>query len=115
MLQEQSLANFRELNNKSHSSTLLNNLGDSYRMKGELDRALECLEQSLAPCYDLGFLKQAANNHDFLIQILVEKGDIERANKYLLDMEQLKNQLKDDDINLMYLLDRSQPPDQTIF
>jgi hypothetical protein len=48
-----------------------------------------------------------ADNHDYLIQILIDKGDLKRAQISLNDLEQIKNQLKDEDINLLYLYDKA--------
>jgi tetratricopeptide (TPR) repeat protein len=55
----------------------------------------------------LGKLIQLTNNYDYLIQILIDKGEFERAQISLHQMEQLKNQLKDRDINLLYLYDKA--------
>ena len=100
---EQSLAISKELNHKQLISSNLNNVADAYRMIGELDRALECSEQSLAHLSKIGGLKRIAINHDFLIQILIEKGDLEQAQQHFKHLEQLNNQLKDESINLMCL------------
>ena len=86
---------------------VLNNVSYSYRIGGELDRALECIEQSIALHRELGKLFQLTNNYDFLIQILIGKGDLERAQISLHQMEQMKNQLKDEGINSAYLYDKA--------
>jgi len=86
---------------------VLNNVGDIYRRKGEFDRALECLEQSVALHQELGNLWDTASVHDNLIQILIDKGDLERAQQSLRDLEQLNNQLKDKVINFCYLFDKA--------
>ncbi len=104
---EQSLELFKELNNKWGMANVLNNLSIIYKMRGELDRALECIEQSMALNRELGLLGALAGNHDFLIQILIYKGDLERAQISLHEMEQLNNQLKDKELNLVYLFDKA--------
>ncbi|MHA2325604.1 MAG: tetratricopeptide repeat protein, partial [Promethearchaeota archaeon] len=107
ILFEQSMAIFKELNNKDRRAWVFNNLGDIYRMKGEFDRALECSKQSLKLFSEAGNLITIANAHDFLIQILVEKGDSEQAHQYLHDLEQLNDKLKDKQINFTYLFDKA--------
>jgi len=107
ILFEQSMAFFKKLNNKTRVAYILNNLSSSYKMRGELDRALECIEQALALHQELGNLRDIAGFHDFLIQILIDKGDLERAQQSLDHLEQLNNQLKDNQINLMYLFDKA--------
>jgi tetratricopeptide (TPR) repeat protein len=103
MLYEQSLTIFNDFNNKSWVAYILNALGDVYRTKGDLDRALECTEQSLAIFSELGRLRQLMGTYD-LIKILIDKGDLERAQISLHDLEQLNRQLKDKTINVYYLL-----------
>ena len=107
ILYEQSLMFFKELNSKAQMTHVLNNIGEAYRKKGELDRALECLEQCLELSNEVGILKASALFHDLLIQILIEKGDMKRAQQTLHDLEQLNNQLKDKQINLVYLFDKA--------
>ncbi|MCK4382472.1 MAG: tetratricopeptide repeat protein, partial [Candidatus Lokiarchaeota archaeon] len=104
---EQCLEQYKELNNKRMMAHILNNVGNSYRMKGESDRALECLEQSVALHQELGNIRDIAGVHDNLIVILIDRGDLERAQISLHDLEQLNSQLKDKQINSQYLLDKA--------
>ncbi|MEE9378928.1 MAG: tetratricopeptide repeat protein [Candidatus Lokiarchaeia archaeon] len=104
---EQSLELFKEFNYKFLMVSAFNGLSESYRMKGELDRALECIEQSMGLSRELGVIRSLAINHDSLIQILIEMGDLERARNSLRDLERLNSQLKDKIVNLMYLLDKA--------
>jgi len=104
---EHSLALREEFNNKTFMASIFNDLSIIYKMRGELDRALEFIEQAMALNRELGGLKALANNHDFLIQILIDKGDLERAHIFLHDLEQLNSQLKDKQINLIYLFDKA--------
>jgi len=106
-LYEQNLAIAKELNHKQLISSNLNNMADAYRKIGDLDRALECSEQSLAHLSKSDELKRIAVTHDFLIQILIEKGDLEQAQQYFNHLEQLNKQLKDKTINLIYLYNRA--------
>ncbi|MFX0003907.1 MAG: tetratricopeptide repeat protein, partial [Candidatus Hermodarchaeota archaeon] len=109
-LYEQSLAIAKEFNNERLIIANLNNMADAYRMIGELDHALECSEQSLAQFSENGGptnLYSMAWLHDYLIQILIEKGDLEQAQQYFSHLEQLSNQLKDKTINLSYLYNKA--------
>jgi len=72
-----------------------------------LDRALECIEQAMELNRDVGRLRALAINHDILIQILIDKGDLDRAQISLLKLEQLDIQLKEKYVNLTYLLDKA--------
>lgn len=106
---EQSLELFKKLNNKARMAAVLNNLSDYYKQRGELDRALECIEQAMTINRELGkrTLRSLANNHDFLIQILIDRGDLERARTSLHDLEQLNIQLKNKQMDLIYLGDKA--------
>ncbi|MHA2284130.1 MAG: tetratricopeptide repeat protein [Promethearchaeota archaeon] len=104
---EQSSVIAKELEHKQLISSGLNNMADAYRMIGDLDRALECSKQSLAHLSKSGELKRIASNHDFLIQILIEKGDLEQAQHYFNQLEQLNKNLKDETINLAVLYNRA--------
>ena len=102
---EDSLELLKEFNNEIIMAMVFNSLALSHKMKGELNRALECIEQSMPLSREFGILN--AFNHHYLIQILIDMGDFERAQNYLLDFEQLNNQFKDKKINSMYLLDKA--------
>jgi len=104
---EQSLELFKELNNKYGMAAILNNLCLDYSHKGDLDRSLECIEQAMEINRGLGDLNNLANNHDFLIQILIERGDLERAQQSISNLERLTSQLKDKQLDLIYLLDKA--------
>jgi len=104
---EQGLTIFNDLNNKRMVASILNHMGEAYRYRGEMDRALECLEQALALRYESGHLKEITIILDKLIQILIDKGDLEQAQQYLHRFEQLNNQLKDKECNLVYLLNKA--------
>ena len=107
MLYEQSLTIFSDLNNKDMVSSILNPLGSTYRMRGKFDRALECIEQAMAINHDIGRLRAQAIGYINLIQILIDKGDHERAQQYLHDLEELNNQLKNKKFNFWYLYEKA--------
>ena len=105
---EQSIVLNKELNNKTmFIAYILNKLSYSYKMRGKLDRALECIEKSMDLNRELGRMTRLAGDHDNLIQILIDKGDLERAQISLHDLEQLNSQLKNKQINLWYLFDKA--------
>jgi len=106
-LSEQGLTVFNDINNKHMEAKILSNMGEVYRQKGELDYALECLEKALALTYERGNQRDITEVLDYLIQLLIDKGDLERARQYLHRYEQLNNQLKDKEQNLVYLLNKA--------
>lgn len=109
MLNKRSLTVFNDLNDKLYMAKVFNNLSDEYKQRGELDRALECIEQAIAINREFGkrTLRSLVNNHDFLIQILIDRGDLERARTSLHDLEQLNSQLKEKHVNLMFLFNKA--------
>ncbi len=107
MLYEQSLTIFNDLNNKNMITSILNSLGNTYKMRGKFDRAFECIEQAMAINRDAGRIRALAFDLVNLIEILIDKGDLERAQQHLHDYEQLNNRLKNKKINLWYLYDKA--------
>ncbi|MFW9941510.1 MAG: tetratricopeptide repeat protein [Candidatus Thorarchaeota archaeon] len=99
----QSLEIAKEINHKMLISANLNNMADAYRMNGELDHALECSELCIKVVSETGNLNTLASSYDYLIQILVEKGELEKAQQSLTQLEKLKSKLHDRNINDMYL------------
>ncbi|MFW9819708.1 MAG: tetratricopeptide repeat protein [Candidatus Thorarchaeota archaeon] len=86
-------------------ATYLNNLGGLYWQKGEYDLSLEYLEKSL-----LIFKIQSVgleNCLDSLINVALEKGDTELAQKYFQRLENMYNQTKDRHVKLIYRYDRA--------
>ncbi|MFX1324240.1 MAG: tetratricopeptide repeat protein [Promethearchaeota archaeon] len=106
-INERGLALFKELNNKHGMELCLNNLSIDYNLRGYMDRALESIENAMELNRELGLIRGLANNHDFLIEILIEKGDFDRAHQALDKLEQLISQLKDKEMDLMYLFDKA--------
>ncbi|MFX1365439.1 MAG: tetratricopeptide repeat protein [Promethearchaeota archaeon] len=107
ILYDRSLTIFNDLDNKFMVAWILSLLGDVNRQKGELNRALENIEQGLALDRQLGLLQTLAIDHYNFIQVLVDIGDIKRAQQALHDLEQLNNQSKDKIVNFLYLLDKA--------
>ncbi|MFX1481440.1 MAG: tetratricopeptide repeat protein, partial [Promethearchaeota archaeon] len=106
-INEKSLALFKELNNMYGMTICLNNLSIDYNMRGDMDLALESIEHAMELNRELGLLRGLANNHDFLIEILIERGDFERVQRAINELEQLNIQLKDKGMELMYLFDKA--------
>jgi len=102
MYQEQCLTIFREINNKRFMASALNNLALNYRIKGDLDLALESLEQGLLMSRELGNLRNVAISQVNIIEFSIQKGDLERARQNLTQLEQIKDQLKDVQVDLWY-------------
>jgi len=98
MLYKEALTIFNELNNKYMVGWILIHIGEVYRQRGDLGRALESLEQGLAIDRELGRIREQALDHDVLIHILIDMGDIKRAEQVLQDLKQLLNQFKDKQI-----------------
>ena len=104
---EQALAIFTDLNIKRWVANILNLMGEAYKQGGELDRALECSEQGLALYEGSGNLRRTALFQDYLIQILIERGDLERAQQFLHRYDKLNKQLKSKYINIKVLLNKA--------
>ena len=104
---KQLLTAAKAVDHKAGISTLLNNMADTYRMKGDLEQALEYSEESVNILSETGELMQIAGRHDFLIQILIDKGDLGKAEYYLKQLEKLNKQLNNKKINMIYLLNKA--------
>jgi len=103
LLYNQSFMIHKELKNKSSMAAILTNMADAYRLIRDLDHALECSKKSLVLYGELGLLKRKFFILDILIQILIEKGDLEQAQRYFSQLEQLNTQFPEKYINLIYL------------
>jgi tetratricopeptide (TPR) repeat protein len=92
---KKSLAIFKEINNNFYTAGMLNNIGCIYINTGDYELALEYLDESLS--YYEG--KVPLGN---LIEVALEIGDNERAQKYFQRLEDIYNQRKDKDGILLY-------------
>ncbi|MFX1417427.1 MAG: tetratricopeptide repeat protein [Promethearchaeota archaeon] len=104
---EEGLEIFKESDHILLISLILNNLASCYKMKGELDQALKFIEQAIVLSNEINHTYRISSNLSFLIQILISKGDLERAQNSLQEFEHINNQIKNRDINHMYLLDKA--------
>ncbi|MFW9942979.1 MAG: tetratricopeptide repeat protein [Candidatus Thorarchaeota archaeon] len=108
MLENQTSALYKEINNKFGMAILLSSLGDDYRLHGNLDKALECLEHSLASFSEIGNLRYKLSVLDSLIQVLIEKNDLMKAQQCLSQLKHLKTQMELSKFaNLIYLYDKA--------
>jgi len=76
-------------------------------MKGDLESALDYVEQAMVLNRELGALPYLAINHDALIKILIDMNDLERARNSLRDLEQLNTHIKHKRANFLCLFDRA--------
>ncbi len=104
---EQSLALFKELNNKDLIAHILNNISWNYMIIGDMERAIEFIESSMKIRKERGNLAAVARSYDNFIKILIEKGDLEKAQKAIEEFELLKNQLNDKEIETWYLFSKA--------
>lgn len=106
LLYGQSFMIHKELKNKASMAAVLTNMAEAYRTGGDLDNALECAKKSLVLFEEPGLLRRRFFNLDILIQILIEKGDLEQAQRYFSQLEHLNNQFPEKYINLVYLFNK---------
>ncbi len=95
-----SLAIFKEINNNFYTAGILNNIGANYIDTGDYELALEYLEESLF-YYKIQSIELQLPLGN-LIEVALEKGDIERAQEYFQRLEDIYNQEKDEDVILIY-------------
>ncbi|MFX0145779.1 MAG: tetratricopeptide repeat protein [Candidatus Hodarchaeota archaeon] len=95
-----SLAIFKEINNNLYTAAVLNNIGNIYINTGDYDLALEYYEESLSyyETQSIELLVPLGN----LVELALEKGDIELAQKYFQRVEDRYNQTEDADFILNY-------------
>ncbi|MFX0029476.1 MAG: tetratricopeptide repeat protein [Candidatus Hermodarchaeota archaeon] len=104
---KQSLALSRMFDHKLITSAILNNMAEALRMNGDLEQALEFSKESVRISTEIGDLKRLASKLDFLIQILIERGELEKVQLYFNKLEQLNKKLNGRSINEIYLLNKA--------
>ncbi|MFX1289961.1 MAG: tetratricopeptide repeat protein, partial [Promethearchaeota archaeon] len=104
---EKSLAIFKKINNNYAISGLLNNISGIYDRKGELNRALDYLDQSLAFVEVLKIVRPKINILDTAIQISLEIGDVKRAQEYFQKLDEINDQEDNEEINFIHLYNKA--------
>eukprot|EP00968_Pinguiococcus_pyrenoidosus_P022862 scaffold3423_cov153-Pinguiococcus_pyrenoidosus.AAC.1 len=90
-LYEQSLAIFRETNNRPGQADTLGNLGNAYKKTGDPERAIQLFKESLAICREVGRHSAEVNALHNLADLYGEKGDFVRAIDYYRDSLHLQS------------------------
>ncbi|MFX1570057.1 MAG: hypothetical protein ACFFCV_17005 [Promethearchaeota archaeon] len=104
---KQALTNAEESGNKWLIGWSSMGMGVIYGFKRELDNSIKYYEQSLNNYNEIEFKSPACFTMAYLIQTLIDKSEIERAQQMQHQFEQLKNQQKYKLVNLYYLLNKA--------
>ncbi|NVM35899.1 MAG: hypothetical protein HWN81_09905 [Candidatus Lokiarchaeota archaeon] len=104
---EKALTNAEESGNKWLIGWMNMGMGVIYGFKGEIDRSIKYYEQSLTIYNEINFKTPACFTIAYLIQTLIDKGELERTQQLLHQLEQLNNQQKSKLVNLYYLLNKA--------
>jgi len=81
---------------------ILNNIGNVYCEKGEYDLALKHLEESLL-LHDAQYYGHQIEGYlDSIISVALKKGDNDYAQKYFQHLENIYNQTKDSNVEILY-------------
>ena len=91
---KQSLTIAEEIGNKSYIAQCLNNLSLIYRQKGNINHALDALERSLTIWKELGNKMRLIGCLDSLFITSLDTNSFKQAEKYLLAMQQINEQVK---------------------
>ncbi len=100
-----SLAYFKRINNIWFIAHLYNNLGNLHCIKGECDIALKYLEEALILWEPYSLMKDACL--DSMIWVSLENGDIERAQRYFQQLENLYNENKSSPLKVLYKFNKA--------
>ncbi|MHA1111493.1 MAG: TIR domain-containing protein [Promethearchaeota archaeon] len=100
---KQSLEIFEELKNKPQIAYGLLALGELYRKKGETDLALEYCKQGLTQFSEMERLIDIVMSHGSIIQVLIDKGDLEQAWQHLDEIQQIYKNLTHKRVKATYL------------
>lgn len=104
--QKQGLALAKEINDSQNIIIALNNIGCVYREQGKLEKALENIKQSYllarkikSPTISIVL--------DSIFHVVLDKGDLKQAEKYLEEMNELKDQEEYEIIKLNYRINKA--------
>ncbi|MFX1551570.1 MAG: tetratricopeptide repeat protein [Promethearchaeota archaeon] len=104
--QRQGLALAEQINDKQNIIIALNNLGCVYREQGNLEEAIEYINRS----YKLSKETKSPTISivlDSLFHVVLDNGDLKLAEKYLEEMDELKDQEEYEIIRLNYLINKA--------
>ncbi len=104
--QKQGLALAKEINDSQNIIIALNNIGCVYREQGKLEEALENIKKSYLLAKKI---KSPAISIvlDSIFHVVLDKGDLKQAEKYLDEMNDLKDQEEYEIIKLNYLINKA--------
>lgn len=91
---KQGLECAEELDNKSFVAQCLNNSSLIYRQKGKLDAAINALERTLTIWEETGNKLRFLGGLDSLFVVSLDANSLEKAQNYLLRMQQINAQVK---------------------
>ncbi|MFW9818452.1 MAG: tetratricopeptide repeat protein [Candidatus Thorarchaeota archaeon] len=104
--QKQGLALAKEINDSQNVIIALNNIGCVYREQGKLEEAIENIKQS----YSLARKIKSPTISivlDSIFHVVLDKGDLKQAERYLEEMNELKDQEEFEIIKLNYLINKA--------
>jgi tetratricopeptide (TPR) repeat protein len=102
----QGLALAKEINDSQNIIIALNNIGCVYREQGKLEEALENIKQSYKLAKEINS-PTISIVLDSIFHIVLDKGDLKQAEKYLEEMNELKDQEEYEIIKLNYLINKA--------
>ena len=95
---EQSLAIDRELGDKAHEGTTLNNISQIYKARGDYGTALKYLEQSLRIQQEIGDRRGEAETSWNIGMLYKKQGDLRKAESYMSRTVQLAEEIGHPDL-----------------
>jgi tetratricopeptide (TPR) repeat protein len=80
---------FEKIGNKEHIASGLHNIGKFYHLKGQFDSALDYYKKALGIVEELGNELTISEHLYYIIQISIDKTDLDLANNYLEYLEKI--------------------------
>ena len=102
---KQALKYYQEENNQLFISLQLNNMGITYQEKGDFNKALESMEKGLEIKKSLNIDSYAAV--DSIFQLSLDMKNLDQAQKYLNQMQQIAETKEDPKATLCYRIDKA--------
>ncbi|TFG02037.1 MAG: tetratricopeptide repeat protein [Promethearchaeota archaeon] len=104
---QDSLGMLQALNEKHYIADCLQGIGDVYRKKGLFPKALEHYQKSLAIRKEIGNAVEESSTLNSLIALTVDMQSLKEAEKYLEQLESLREASENKILNLRYRLCRA--------